>query len=183
MSFPNIVLGSKPRPRAKNTASASAKRPRLSAKARKATEAAVRQTTSLFGANVFEQQATQDAPDEPSFRSRNKSSALKEMIASVPGESKQTAKTDTAALMQATKDFDGHGSVKADGHGMWLVKGMQTSLKAYQIMGSAFMRRRENASDEPRGGLMVRRIPYIRFTYMDTEFSDRLIRWVWGKPS
>jgi SNF2 family DNA or RNA helicase len=44
--------------------------------------------------------------------------------------------------------------VKASG-GNWLVKGMKTSLKGYQVLGSAFMRRRENAAEEPLGGLMA----------------------------
>ena len=32
---------------------------------------------------------------------------------------------------------------------------MKTSLKAYQVLGSAFMRRRENALEEPKGGLVA----------------------------
>ncbi|KAF2682087.1 hypothetical protein K458DRAFT_370647 [Lentithecium fluviatile CBS 122367] len=132
------------------------KRVRKSAKKRKETEVAVRQATSLFIANVFQQQAEEDAPEEPSFRSRNKQDALKELIASVPTDAlKAAAKGDTVALMNATKDFDGRSSVKADGNGMWRVKGMLTSLKAYQIMGTAFMRRRENAPEEPKGGLLA----------------------------
>jgi len=180
MSFADTILGSKPKTKAKATASTSSKRPRQTVKARKEAEAAVRQATSLFNSNVFRQQAAADAPNEPSFRSRNKTDALKELIASVPMDSVKTARGDTAALMQATKDFDGHGRVKADGNGMWRVKGMATSLKAYQIMGSAFMRRRENAPDEPRGGLMVRRNPSGSTFHALT--VDRLIRWVWERP-
>ena len=52
-------------------------------------------------------------------------------------------------------DFDGRGSVRSDQSGNWTVKGMTTSLKNYQVLGSAFMRRRENALEEPRGGLMA----------------------------
>jgi SNF2 family DNA or RNA helicase len=123
-------------------------------KARREVDHAVRQATSLFNSNVFEQQAGAHEADQPTFRARNKADALKELIASVPiGELKQ-AKDDMAVLLAATKDFDGRGSVKPDG-GNWLVKGMKTSLKGYQVMGSAFMRRRENAAEEPRGGLMA----------------------------
>jgi hypothetical protein len=133
----------------------SGKRVRQSAKSKKATQNAIRQATSLFGADVFRQQASQNAPEAPSFKTRNKGEAMKELIASVPLDSLKSTKTDTAALMKATLDFDGRGSVKADGNGMWLVKGMRTSLKAYQVMGTAFMRRRENAAEEPKGGLLA----------------------------
>jgi SNF2 family DNA or RNA helicase len=105
--------------------------------------------------DVFRQQASEDAPEQPTFTSRNKQDALKELIASVPTEHQKSVKDDTAALLRATKDFDGHGSCKADGNGMWKVRGMATSLKHYQVMGTAFMRRRENDLHEPRGGLMA----------------------------
>ena len=32
---------------------------------------------------------------------------------------------------------------------------MKTTLKHYQILGTAFMRRRETGSDRPRGGIMA----------------------------
>jgi hypothetical protein len=131
------------------------KAPRKNAKEKRNAQDAVRQVTSLFTSNVFEQQARQDAPDQPTFRSRNKQDALKELIASVPLNDKTAVRNDAKHLMQATKDFDGRGSVKSDGNGMWLVKGMKTSLKPYQLLGSAFMRRRENAIEEPRGGLVA----------------------------
>ncbi|KAF1939035.1 hypothetical protein EJ02DRAFT_353105 [Clathrospora elynae] len=116
---------------------------------------AIKQAFSLFGSNVFQQQAGAGAIDQPTFRSRVKVDALKELIASVPLESKKEATSDMNILLAATKEFDGKGSVKADGGGFWRVKGMCTSLKPYQVLGTAFMRRRENASDEPKGGLMA----------------------------
>jgi SNF2 family DNA or RNA helicase len=36
-----------------------------------------------------------------------------------------------------------------------MVKGMTTSLKGYRVRGSTFMHRRENSTEEPRGGLMA----------------------------
>jgi hypothetical protein len=133
----------------------SAKAPRQSVKDKRNAQNAVHQVTSLFASNVFEQQAPQDAPDQPTFRSRNKQDALKELIASVPLNDKKAVRDDAKNLMQATKDFDGRGSARSDGKGMWLVKGMKTSLKPYQLLGSAFMRRRENSIEEPRGGLVA----------------------------
>lgn len=140
--------------KSKTVSKPSVKGPRKTAKAKRETANALKQASSLFGANVFDQQAGADAREQPTFRSRNKQDALKELIASCPIEDKKQARSDMAVVLAATKDFDGRGSVKAvDGN--WLVKGMKTSLKGYQILGSAFMRRRENAAEEPRGGLMA----------------------------
>ncbi|KAH6882752.1 DNA repair protein-like protein rad5 [Alternaria rosae] len=116
---------------------------------------AYKQATSLFNSDVFQQQAGASAADQPTFRSRNKTDALKELIASVPIEVQKKARLDIDILLAATKEFDGKGQVKADGSGLWRVRGMSTSLKPYQVLGTAFMRRRENATEEPRGGLMA----------------------------
>jgi SNF2 family DNA or RNA helicase len=140
--------------KAKTASKPAAKGPRKTMKARRETDRAVKMTTSLFNADVFEQQAGNDAREQPTFRSRNKQDALKELIASVPLDERKQVRSDMGVLLAATKDFDGYGSVKAAG-GNWLVKGMSTSLKGYQVMGSAFMRRRENAMEQPRGGLMA----------------------------
>ena len=115
---------------------------------------AYKQAISLFNNDVFQQQAGTSAADQPTFRSRNKTDALKELIASVPIAEQKKAKRDIDILLAATRDFDGHAQVKADG-GLWRVKGMSTSLKPYQVLGTAFMRRRENTTEEPRGGLMA----------------------------
>jgi hypothetical protein len=149
--------GPKPRARPKGSKTApkkAASGPRKTARSRREADHALKQASSLFGANVFEQQAGENEREQPTFSSRKKQDALKELIASVPIEDKKQARSDMAVLLAATKDFDGHGSVKASG-GNWLVKGMKTSLKGYQVLGSAFMRRRENAAEEPLGGLMA----------------------------
>jgi hypothetical protein len=149
--------GPKPRARPKGSKTApkkAASGPRKTARSRREADHALKQASSLFGANVFEQQAGENEREQPTFSSRKKQDALKELIASVPIEDKKQARSDMAVLLAATKDFDGHGSVKASG-GNWLVRGMKTSLKGYQVLGSAFMRRRENAAEEPLGGLMA----------------------------
>lgn len=132
----------------------SGKRGRRTAKEKQATDQAVRQATSLFNSDVFRQQASENAPLEPTFKSRNRTDALKEMLASVPEDRRKSVNSDKHALLAALKEFDGRGAVKAT-NGMWLVKGMRTPLKGYQVMGSSFMRLRENAVEEPRGGLMA----------------------------
>ncbi|KAF2658724.1 hypothetical protein K491DRAFT_689796 [Lophiostoma macrostomum CBS 122681] len=138
---------------AKATGTKAGKAPRKLAKQTRALQQAADQVGSLFRSNVFEDQAAEDAADQPTFTSTNKKNALKELIASLPDQ--KEARSEMAVLAAATRDFDGRGSAKADGNGMWLIKGMKTSLKGYQLLGSAFMRRRENAPEEPRGGLLA----------------------------
>lgn len=154
---------------------------RKSAKQKAELKRAVHQATSFFNSNVFDQQAAEDAIEQPTFRSRNKADALKELIASVPIENQKTAKSDKSALLAATKEFDGRGSVKPDGNSMWLVKGMKTSLKAYQLMGSAFMRRRENAAEEPRGGLMADQMGLGKTLMMLGKFGSEFREIVFGE--
>lgn len=149
------------KPKATTTAS----RPRVSGGSKKAptkstkgkeAERAVKQVASLFGNNIFKQQAPQDAPDQPttSTNTRNKHEAFKELLASLP-VGKKSERSDIHELMRDIQDFDGRGSVVHTGDGMWLVKGMATSMKPYQIQGTAFMRRREHSKEEPRGGLLA----------------------------
>ncbi|KAJ4379678.1 hypothetical protein N0V86_004860 [Didymella sp. IMI 355093] len=134
-----------------------AKGSRKTAKDRRELENATKQATSLFNANVFEQQAGIGAADQPTFRTRNKVDALKELIASVPIADQKQTRNDMNILLQASKDFNGRGACRIGpgNNGNWLVRGMKTSLKGYQVLGTAFMRRRENDDNEPRGGLMA----------------------------
>lgn len=132
-----------------------AKGGRMTAKKKKERDMAVRQASSLFNSDVFTQQANADAPEQPTFKSKVKDDALKELIASLPLDNQKQARGDMSTLLAATKDFDGVGACKSDGAGQWKVKGMLTSLKAYQVLGAAFMRRRENGENEPRGGLLA----------------------------
>lgn len=143
------------RPSRAKAAGTSAKRPRKTAKSKRELERATKQACSLFNADVFEQQAGADAAEQPTLREGNKLNALKELIASVPIQDKSQARSDMHTLLQASRDFDGVGACKIAPHGNWMVRGMRTSLKGYQVLGSAFMRRRENDAHEPKGGLMA----------------------------
>ena len=151
--------GSKPKTalpsRGKAAGKSAAKGPRKTAKGKRELERATKQATSLFNANVFEQQAEMGAADQPTLRTMKKAEALKELIASVPIQDKKQVRNDMNILLQASKDFDGVGACKIAPGGNWMVRGMKTSLKGYQVLGSAFMRRRENDTQEPRGGLMA----------------------------
>jgi hypothetical protein len=142
------------KPRAKKTTrQTDANGRRLTAKEKRAAATARTQLNSLLGSNVFEQQASEDAAEQPSFVSGVKADALKEIIAGFSNNDKES-RHDVHALKSATTDFNGRGSVKPD-KGLWKVKGMETSLKPYQLLGAAWMRRKENGVQEPRGGLLA----------------------------
>ncbi|KAK4574889.1 hypothetical protein LTR86_001731 [Recurvomyces mirabilis] len=114
---------------------------------------------SIIGTNIFEDAArTKNLPTQPTFGDQlptRRANALQALIASVPIGDKKAASHDKRALDAAIKDFTGQASVKPAPDGNWTVKGMRATLKAYQVMGTAFMRRRENASDMPKGGLLA----------------------------
>lgn len=147
---------SKPRPsQAKGAGKSTAKGSRKTAKDKRNLEQATKQATSLFNSDVFEQQAGMSGANQPTFTNRNKAEALKELIASVPIQDKKQVRNDMNILLQASKDFDGVGACKIASSSNWSVRGMKTTLKGYQVLGTAFMRRRENEVNEPRGGLMA----------------------------
>ena len=128
---------------------------RKTAKNKRELERVTRQATSLFSADVFQEQAGMGAADQPVFQTRRKADLLKELIKSIPTGEQNAGRNDMNVLMQASRDFDGRASCKIAENGNWLVRGMKTSLKGYQMLGSAFMRRRENDTLEPKGGLMA----------------------------
>jgi SNF2 family DNA or RNA helicase len=117
--------------------------------------------SSMRNNDVFEDTAqNQDLPNQPTFGptfepSTKKAKALKDLIASVPEEYRPIAKADKKYLDDATKDFTGHGVVKPAADGNWSVKGLKVTLKHYQVLGVAFMRKRENSTREPKGGLLA----------------------------
>jgi len=109
---------------------------------------------SLYTGNVIaDARGNELKRAQPTFTAKRKDEALKQLIASVPEEARDLAKVDKAYLLAATKDFTGRGAARSDGQGGWSVRGMKSSLKHYQLLGSAFMRRRETGEDMPQGGL------------------------------
>jgi SNF2 family DNA or RNA helicase len=117
--------------------------------------------SSMRNNDVFEDTAqNQDLPNQPSFAptfepKTKKAKALKDLIASVPEEYRPIAKADKKYLDDATKDFTGKGAVKPAPDGNWSVKGLKVTLKHYQVLGVAFMRKRENSTQAPKGGLLA----------------------------
>jgi SNF2 family DNA or RNA helicase len=118
-------------------------------------------TASMRNNDVFEDAAQNaDLPNQPTFGptfdpTTKKAKALKDLIASVPEEYRPIAKADKKYLDDATKDFTGRGVVNPAPDGNWSVKGLKVTLKHYQVLGVAFMRKRENSTRAPKGGLLA----------------------------
>lgn len=110
---------------------------------------------SLGTTNIIQAaQANASRPDMPTFTSQNKSQALKELIASIPLADRGSHNSDKNAIMEASKKFNGRGTVRSDGHGGWKLRGMESSLFHHQLLGAAFLRDRENSDSKPKGGLV-----------------------------
>ncbi|KAK8160923.1 SNF2 family N-terminal domain-containing protein, partial [Phyllosticta citrichinensis] len=114
-------------------------------------------TGSLFTANAI-RDANANEADPATYRDEEraitrKDQALKRLLATVPLEHKKSAQLDKRDLHEATKKFAGQGSCKADGKGDWIVNGMKSSLRNYQVLGAGFMRERERGDDLPKGGI------------------------------
>ncbi|KAK8219371.1 hypothetical protein M8818_001106 [Zalaria obscura] len=115
---------------------------------------------SMMHSDVFRDTAQNaDLNDQPIMtlptESKRRPDALKSLIASVPAESRKIANADKKYLEECIKDFTGSTSVKPHEDGNWVVNGMISSLKHYQVLGVAFMRRRENATQQPKGGILA----------------------------
>lgn len=128
---------------------------------------------SLFGRDVIgDAQNNAGEAEQPTFTETRKAEALKQLIASVPDEFAKIAKTDRTALLKATRSFAGQGSMKADGNGGWLLKGMKSSLYHYQLLGAAFMRDRENGIAKPRGGICADEMGFGKTVMMMANIID-----------
>ncbi|EME40686.1 hypothetical protein DOTSEDRAFT_177817 [Dothistroma septosporum NZE10] len=114
---------------------------------------------SILGANIFNDTAEIAAlRNQPTFTgTKRRASALKQLLSSIPEEDVQESRGDRKALEDAIKDFTGQRSIGPShtGDGNWSLKGMKTTLKHYQVLGVAFMRRREGDEHEPRGGILA----------------------------
>ncbi|KAJ5690017.1 hypothetical protein N7462_004409 [Penicillium macrosclerotiorum] len=91
----------------------------------------------------------------PSFTQKDKSKALKELVASIPSLSKEEmvqTRSDKQNILNAIRQFD--FKPRSDGKGAWKVKGLNTSLHHHQVLAVGWMRNRERSSIGPRGGLL-----------------------------
>ena len=117
-------------------------------------------TSALHGSNVFhDTEQVANLRDQPTFEhTRRRNVALRQLISSVPstgaGEKRERI-SDSKFLDDAIRDFSGKYSVRPADDGGWSLQGLKSTLKHYQVLGVAFMRRRENDSNEPRGGILA----------------------------
>ncbi len=131
---------------------------------------------SLGRTNIVEAaQANASKPGIPTFTSRDKTTALNELIASIPSADRGSLSSDKSALLTATRKFKGHGAVKSDGQGGWRLRGMESSLYHHQLLGAAFLRERENSDTLPKGGLVCDEMGFGKTIQMIANILD-------GKP-
>ncbi|KAK4986398.1 hypothetical protein LTR66_007878 [Elasticomyces elasticus] len=115
---------------------------------------------SLLGSDVIRDAASNAKKADPAtFRlTTRRKDALKELFASVTTkdpEVNRDAGADKRLLDDSIRNFTGLRSVKTAADGCWKVDGMRCLLKPYQVIGTGFMRRRENSIDLPRGGIQA----------------------------
>ncbi|KAI3000681.1 hypothetical protein CBS147346_6871 [Aspergillus niger] len=88
----------------------------------------------------------------PELKNKDKMKALTHLVASLPSADQQEAKSDKRSIIAATRNFT--NVPRSDGKSGWRLKGLNTSLYHYQVLGAAFMRKRESSSERPFGGLL-----------------------------
>lgn len=110
---------------------------------------------SLFHHDIIaEATANQAKSGQANFTAKNRKDALSQLISSIPQEERNLHMSDKVALDKALSKFNGRGAIRSDGQGGWLLKGMNSSLKSYQVLGVSWMRDRENQTRNPRGGIL-----------------------------
>ena len=128
---------------------------------------------SFFSRNVIaDAQANAHFGNQETSDATRKDQALKDLIASIPEESRRTASIDQKALLRASRCFAGKGSMKADGDKGWKLKGMTSSLYHYQLLGAAFMRNRETEVEQPLGGICADEMGFGKTVMMIANILD-----------
>ncbi|MCJ1445310.1 MAG: hypothetical protein MMC23_005815 [Stictis urceolatum] len=111
---------------------------------------------TMFGRDTLGAAALNEGQgQQPGFTDRRKDKALAQLLASIPEEDRKAAGSDKKELLKASKKFHGNGSIKSDGKGGWLLKGMTSSLQHHQLLGAGWMRDKETGPTEPRGGILA----------------------------
>ena len=110
---------------------------------------------SLITSNVYaDSNANLTRAALPIISEKRKKDYLTTIIAKVPLEDKNQARSDKNDVERATKILGSH-KVKADGKGGWSFKGMRSSLYHHQVQGSACMKIRELGNQDPKGGILA----------------------------
>jgi hypothetical protein len=132
---------------------------------------------SLGRTNIVQAaRANESKPDMPNFKAKNKDKALRELISSIPSVERGSATSDSHAVLEATRKFNGRGAMRSDGKGGWILKGMQTSLYNHQLLGTAFLRERETGESKPQGGMIRDEMGFGKTIQMIANMID-------GKPT
>ncbi|KAL5052013.1 hypothetical protein BDW71DRAFT_3481 [Aspergillus fruticulosus] len=75
--------------------------------------------------------------------------------AALPGLTGITATKKQEVITQLIRCHqEVHAPAQGRWRGNWEMKGLETSLYNYQVLGCAFMRDRENSPEEPKGGIL-----------------------------
>lgn len=147
------TTGEDKQPRKKRERKAGAAKPGPKGRAKKAPN--LSNIQSLGSTNVVQAaNANESRPDMPTFTSKDKAKALKELIASIPNADQRSHDGERKAILEATKKFSGRGAVRSDGQGAWKLRGMESSLWHHQLLGAAFLRDRERSESKPHGGMV-----------------------------
>lgn len=168
------------------------KRKKASTKQKKATDPKghkIPDVNSLLGSNVI-QDAGQNhkLASQPTFTSTRRDAAMKELIATMPVEQRKVHRVDRQYLLTSLKDFLGSRTIKqipdvGNGESGFLLKGMRSPLKNFQVLGAAFMRRREPSDDQPFGGLVGDQMGLGKTVMMLANIADDLAHRVRGRDS
>jgi hypothetical protein len=112
---------------------------------------------SLLTGNIFQDARHLNEGEETNplqLTHRRRDEALTALVASLSTEERSLASVDKKELDKAAQKFSGHGSVyPCTKTGEWKMKGFKSTLKHFQMLGTAWMRERECDGREPRGGL------------------------------
>ncbi|KAL9111052.1 MAG: hypothetical protein Q9227_004485 [Pyrenula ochraceoflavens] len=115
---------------------------------------------SLFSNTILaDAKANEDLAEQPTFgdtkmRRHNLVTQLMASVAQPSKEDKLVARQDKQAILDAIKQLSSKRTIKPElNNSTWKLKGMQTSLKHFQLLGVGWMRERENSTKRPYGGL------------------------------
>ena len=111
-----------------------------------------RNVNSLFSSNMYTEANQNLDKTIPIMDANKKKDALQQLISSVPPEDAHMVSREKELILKATITL-GKRRVKPDGHGGWLLTGMRSSLKHFQVVGAGWMKTRETGIEKPLGGM------------------------------
>ncbi len=140
-----------------NIAPTTRKRKSPSSNARGAISQTKQKTTHRPVAKLKSRKSTKDMVDSLFRKEQTNTDDADKDTARVP--KKPNSNVDNAALKQAIKLFKSKCSIAGKEpnvtNNLYLVSGMKTSLRDYQLVGAAFMLRHEKIQEGPHGGIIA----------------------------